>query len=155
MFIMYSHGLGIHADVVYPENIVPMLRWLVIGETLYAWALSWVKLSILLMYYRIFHVPYFKYSAWVLGLLVAAWVICVTFLFVFACVPVEKLWYSHLKGHCIDQIGTWVAHAAATILTDVLILLLPISQIWKLNLRKPAKIGLYVTFGLGFLYGAF
>lgn len=152
MFVMHSHGLGIHADVVYPGNITRMLQWLLISEVFYVWSLAWTKISILLLYYRIFHVAYFKQATLILGLVVVAWVLCITFVFVFTCIPVEKFWSPHLQGYCINQVGTWVANAASTLITDVVILLLPIYQIRKLQLKKAAKIGLYCTFGLGFLY---
>jgi len=152
IFAMHACGMGLHATVVPMEDIVMMAKWLVVAEVLYAWNLGWTKLSLLLMYYRIFHVGYFKKMAWAVGAFVMAWVVTITFLFIFICVPVEKLWYPHLPGRCIDQVGTWIANAASTLLTDVLILLLPIPTIWKLHLGKTEKIGITVSFGLGFLY---
>jgi hypothetical protein len=154
LFIMHSHGLGIHADVVYPGNTEYTLKWLVISEVFYAWGLAWIKISGLLMYHRISHVAYFKHTTLALGLVVLAWAICITFVFIFTCVPVEKLWNPRLQGHCINQIGTWVANAASTIITDVIILLLPIYQIRKLQLKLQDKIGLYLIFSVGFLYGS-
>ncbi|KAH8686414.1 hypothetical protein BGZ61DRAFT_454454 [Ilyonectria robusta] len=150
IFAMYSCGMGIHADLVDPKDIVMMAKWLVVAEILYAFNLGWTKLSLLLMYYRIFRVPYFKKMAWIVGTFVMAWVVTITFLFVFICIPVEKLWYPHLPGHCINQVGTWIANAASTILTDFIILLLPLRPIWRLQLGKGEKFGLMVAFGLGF-----
>ena len=151
IFAMYSAGMGIHADKVEPTSIVMMAKWLVVAEVLYAWNLGWTKTALLLMYYRIFHLPYFKKMAWIVGAFVWAWVICITFLFIFICVPVQKLWYQDITGHCINQVGTWIANAASTILTDLIILLMPIPQIWSLQLRKTEKIGLTLAFCLGFL----
>ncbi|KAF3358856.1 hypothetical protein VDGD_09340 [Verticillium dahliae] len=150
IFAMHSCGMGIHADLVDVEDIVMMAKWLVVAEVLYAWNLGWTKLSLLLMYYRIFRVPYFKRMAWGVGAFVMAWVVCITFLFIFICVPVEKLWYPHLPGRCINQVGTWIANAASTIFTDLVILLMPIPPIWKLQLKQIEKIGLTFAFSLGF-----
>ncbi|KAL8371689.1 hypothetical protein RB595_001476 [Gaeumannomyces hyphopodioides] len=150
IFAMYSQGMGLHADKVPMDNIVMMAKFLVVAEILYAWNLGWSKLSLLLMYYRIFHVPFFKRVAWAVGAFVMAWVVCITFLFIFICVPVEKLWYPKLPGHCINQVGTWIANAASTLLTDVVILLLPAPQVWRLQLRLAEKIALTFAFGLGF-----
>ncbi|THC92855.1 hypothetical protein EYZ11_007668 [Aspergillus tanneri] len=47
-----------------------------------------------------------------------------------------KLWYPDIPGRCIDQVTTWIANAASTILTDLAILVLPIPQVWKLQLRR-------------------
>lgn len=148
---MHSCGMGIHADLLDPADIVMMAKWLVVAEILYAFNLGWTKLSLLLMYYRIFRVPYFKKMAWVVGTFVMAWVVCITFLFVFICVPVEKLWYPDLPGRCINQVGTWIANAASTIMTDLIILLMPVHPMWKVQLKVREKLGLVAAFGLGFL----
>ncbi|KAJ4138334.1 hypothetical protein NW768_002157 [Fusarium equiseti] len=149
IFAMHANGMGIHADKVPMTQIVMMAKWLVVAEVLYAWNLGWTKLSLLLMYYRIFRVPYFKTMAWIVGSFVFAWVITITFLFIFICVPVAKLWYPDLPGHCINQVGTWIANAASTIFTDVVILCLPIPPIWKLQLGKSEKLGLTAAFAIG------
>lgn len=128
---MYSSGMGIHADKVETSSIIMMAKWLVVAEILYAWN--------------------FKKMAWVVGIFVWAWVICITFLFIFICVPVQKLWYPQIPGRCINQVGTWISNALSTILTDLIILLLPLPQIWKLQLRKTEKMGLTLAFSLGFL----
>ncbi|KAJ4011594.1 hypothetical protein NW752_008600 [Fusarium irregulare] len=149
IFAMHANGMGLHADKVPMSQIVMMAKWLVVAEVLYAWNLGWTKLSLLLMYYRIFRVPYFKKMAWIVGSFVFAWVITITFLFIFICVPVAKLWYPDLPGHCINQVGTWIANAASTIFTDIVILCLPIPPIWKLQLGKSEKLGLTAAFAIG------
>ncbi|TQN64173.1 Satratoxin biosynthesis SC1 cluster protein 4 [Colletotrichum shisoi] len=129
---------------------IPVTKYLVVAEIFYAWNLGWTKLSLMLMYYRIFHIPFFKKMTWFVAAFVFAWVICITFLFIFICVPVEKLWYPDVPGRCINQVATWIANAASTISTDLLILLLPLPQVWKLQLQKAEKIALTFAFGLGF-----
>ncbi|KAK5992099.1 Wortmanamides biosynthesis cluster C-like protein [Cladobotryum mycophilum] len=149
-FALYVGGVGIHADLLPPENPVFVAKWLVVCETMYVWNLVWTKLSVLLMYFRIFDFPLFRKMTYYIAGLVIAWVICITFLFIFICVPVQKLWYPSLPGHCISQVGTWIANAIATIFTDLAILLMPIPQIWRLQLRTTEKMGLTVAFSLGF-----
>jgi hypothetical protein len=133
---MTQYGMGLHADTIPAENVVMIAKLLVVAEILYVFNLVWTKISLLLMYYRIFHFPFFKKWTLVIGTVVVLWVICVTFLFIFICVPVQKLWYPHLEGRCINQVGTWIANAVSTIATDFAILLLPIPQVWKLHLRR-------------------
>ncbi|KAF7555316.1 hypothetical protein G7046_g6587 [Stylonectria norvegica] len=148
---MIKEGMGLHAGTPVPiENIIMIAKFLLVAEILYVWNLVWTKLSLLLMFYRIFHFPYFKRWAYCIGAFVIAWVICITFLFIFICVPVQKLWYSDLPGHCINQVGTWIANAASTIVSDLAILLLPLPSVWKLQLRKAEKIAITVAFCLGF-----
>ncbi|KAJ6124990.1 hypothetical protein N7471_012307 [Penicillium samsonianum] len=150
IFAMIHKGMGLHADTLPTENVILIAKYLVVAEVLYVFNLVWTKLSILLMYYRIFRFPYFKTWAYIIGAFIILWVICITFLFIFICVPVQKLWYTDLPGRCIDQVATWVANAVSTIATDVAILLLPIPQVWKLQLRIPEKIAVLIAFSLGF-----
>ena len=152
IFAMIHNGMGLHANTVDPNNIVLIAKFLVVAEILYVFNLVWTKLSILFMYYRIFHFPYFKRWAYGIGTFIICWVITITFLFIFICVPVEKLWYPQLPGRCIDQVATWIANATSTIATDLVILILPMPQIWKLQLRTSEKVALTIAFGLGFLY---
>ncbi|KAK3690579.1 hypothetical protein B0T22DRAFT_516210 [Podospora appendiculata] len=150
IFAMYGCGMGIHADQVPLDNMVMMAKYLVVAEVLYVYNLVWTKISILLMYYRIFRFPYFKKMAYAIGGFIIAWVITITFLFIFICVPVEKLWFPDLPGHCMNQVSTWIANAASTILSDLVILILPIPQVWSLQLRTTEKIAVTLAFCLGF-----
>ena len=146
---MRANGLGLHADVLDPEHNELILRWIIIAEILYAWSLAWTKLSVLLLYYRVFHVDGFRKQALIVGGAVLAWTVCITFLFIFTCVPVEKFWHSEIEGRCISQVGTYVSNGVSTIITDVIILLMPAPQIWRLQMRRLVKIGLCASFGLG------
>jgi hypothetical protein len=149
---MVKEGMGLHADTLPVSNLVMIAKFLVVAEILYVFNLVWTKIAILLMYYRIFHFPYFKRWAYIIGTFVILWVITITFCFIFICVPVKKLWYPSLPGHCINQVGTWIANAASTIMTDLVILVLPMPQVWKLQLRLSEKLALTLAFSLGFLY---
>ncbi|KAK2600022.1 hypothetical protein QQS21_005256 [Conoideocrella luteorostrata] len=147
---MFIEGVGYHAETVGEEGIVKIRRWLTITEIIYVWNLCWTKLSLLFMYYRIFHFPFFKKLTIGVGCFVVTWAVCISFLFSFICSPVEKLWRPPIPGHCVSELGVWLANASSTIFSDVVILLLPIPQIWRLQLKKFEKIGLTLVFGLGF-----
>lgn len=95
--------------------------------------------------------PHFKKMVIAVGSFVVIWAFAGTFLFTFICVPTEKLWHPELPGHCISEMGVWLANASSTIFSDIAILILPIPQVWKLNTIKAEKIGLTFVFGLGFL----
>lgn len=155
IFAMIHEGMGLHASEVGMEKVVMIAKLLLVAEILYVYNLVWTKISLLMFYYRIFRFKYFKNWAYAIGAFIVAWVICITFLFVFICVPVQKLWYPQLPGRCINQVGTWIANAASTMLSDVAILVLPIPQVWKLQLGKSEKIALSVAFSLGTLYASF
>lgn len=63
----------------------------------------------------------------------------------------DSQWYPDIPGKCINQVATWIANAASTIFTDLVILIMPIPPIWGLTLAKREKIGITAAFGLGSL----
>lgn len=151
-FAMFIEGVGYHADTIGEKAVANISKWLLVTEIIYVWNLAWTKLSLLCMYYRIFRFPFFKKQVICVGAYVVIWAVCVSFLFTFICVPVEKLWHPDIEGRCVSELGVWLANASSTIFSDVIILLLPIPQVWRLQLKTFEKVGLTLVFGLGFLY---
>jgi hypothetical protein len=139
-FGMLNCGMGLHADKVPLGDIIMMAKLLVVAEILYVFNLVWTKFSLLMMYYRIFRFRYFKRWAYIIGTFIVAWVICITFLDLFICVPLQKLWYPKLPGRCINQVGTWLANSSATICSDLATLILPIPQVWKLRCENQRRL---------------
>ena len=69
-----------------------------------------------------------------------------------ACRPISKAWNKTLPGHCLDIGAVWYANSVLTIAADVAIIVLPMGQLWKLQLPRAQKLGLGVLFSLGALY---
>jgi hypothetical protein len=77
---------------------------------------------------------------------------CVAFTIatIFQCHPVPYVWDKDINGgKCMNFNSTAWANAAINILQDIIIVLLPVSEIRKLQLGRKKKIGLYIMFGLG------
>lgn len=72
IFAMHASGMGLYADTVPMDSIGIMAKFLVVAEVLYVYNLVWTKLSILLMYYRVFRFPFFKKMAYRIGAFVIA-----------------------------------------------------------------------------------
>lgn len=121
-------------------------------DIMYVWSLVWSKLSLIALYYRVFGFGYFKHACWVVAVLVVAWAIASMISLFLLCVPLAKYWNGTLKGHCSDPTPVRLSNSIATIITDVIILFLPIPQIWGLHgLRVTDRVGLTIVFALGFL----
>lgn len=149
---LYIDGVGYHIYQLRPGQDITIAKLVLVAEMLYTLNLVWTKLSILLMYHRIFeHVRYFRPVAVVLGTLVVAWGIISVSLSGFFCVPFEKNWNPLVQGRCMNVYAVWTANAVNTILTDVAILVLPMPKVWKLHLRAPQRVAILLTFALGFL----
>lgn len=149
---MFSQGLGLPATEVSPKNIRTVAQLMLGAEITYTWNLCFTKISVLLMYYRVFHLsnrsPVYLY---ILGAFVVTWSLTSSFLFIFICVPVQKLWVPELPGHCVNLNAMWTSNAAATILTDLLVILFPIPHLLNMRLRGAEKAALAFLFAIGFL----
>jgi hypothetical protein len=77
--------------------------------------------------------------------------VAVFFAIVFQCFPIEKTWEPFLEGHCVDRRILFVASSSINILTDLLVLGLPLRIFIDLKIPKRTKIALMFVFLLGFL----
>jgi len=118
----------------------------------YCWALALIKLSILAWYRRVFVNRGVQIATKACIAFVSLWLVANTLQIFLICRPLEKLWNPLVPGHCGNQKVGYVAIGVFNLVTDVVILLLPISTVWKLPVRTASKIGLTFVFTLGLLY---
>ena len=108
------------------------------------------KISILLFYLRIFGTPRFRILSYVVGSLVLATGIGVFFATVFQCVPLERAWNNSTRGgSCFDQQAFYRYVSLPHIVTDLLILIMPLPFVWGLQKRLAQKLALTGVFLLG------
>lgn len=123
------------------------------NQTFYKIALNVTKISILLLYLRIFIQKWLRIGCYVLLALVTTYgLISVFYSSVFQCTPVSKAYHKSIPGHCIDVRKTWQANAGFNIASDLMILVLPMPAIYSLQMTIKHKLGLIFLFGLGSLW---
>ena len=111
------------------------------------------KISILLLYRRIFATRSFRIVALIMSAIVLAWCISSVLVTSFQCQPIAAVWNFNLPATCLDPVVFSLAIALTGVLTDVIVLFLPLHMIWKLHLPTRQKIVLSGVFLLGGLYG--
>ncbi|KAF9875567.1 integral membrane protein [Colletotrichum karsti] len=148
-YAMIGQGLGRHASTITLEQQVQFLKLLLAFECIYVTAVMFIKLSLLLMYRRIFPSRGFKISAMVLGALTIGWWISIVLVCVFQCTPVAKAYMPWIDGTCIDLKASFIGNAIPNILTDVAILCLPIKEVWRLQVTMVQRLSLCFMFLLG------
>ena len=125
---------------------------LFIFEQTFGAAICAVKLSVLLLYRRIFATPQFKRWTTILGSLTVLWLIIKNLVGAFQCTPVQKAWKKSLPGHCpINFINNVLGAQAFNVVLDIAILVLPITAIYRLHLPKYKKLGVMAVFAVGIL----
>lgn len=122
------------------------------ASVLYVPCLGLAKLSLLLSYYRLSPIKWFKTAVSILMLVVLGYSFAIIFALIFACKPIAKNWdVTIMKGTCINKAAIYIATAIVNIATDVTLLLLPIPMIAVLQMHLMQKLVVVIVFALGSL----
>ncbi|EEQ34991.1 uncharacterized protein MCYG_07810 [Microsporum canis CBS 113480] len=121
-----------------------------IAQVLYKLVICLAKVSILLLYLRIFYVhQYFRRIC----ICLIVFTICSGIAFIpptiWQCSPVAAYWDRSIPHTCLSSFPNWLSYAIINITTDVILLILPVQQILRLQLTKRDKIALILVFLLG------
>lgn len=101
------------------------------------------------MYHRIFPSKRFKRVCIAVGIFVASYCLTAIFTNIFQCTPVESNWDASIEAHCVDLDTELVVVSIINVLTDGIILVLPMPFIWRLKTSLRRKIQLTSIFLLG------
>ena len=109
-----------------------------------------VKLSVLLLYKRIFPLTW---SLWVCAFLSVGYAVTVSVTISVACRPTSYFWSQWVDpagGKCLINLTTfYLWNAFANMLTDIIILCVPLPIIWKLQMPRKQKLAISGIFLLG------
>ncbi|KAF2020602.1 hypothetical protein BU24DRAFT_487188 [Aaosphaeria arxii CBS 175.79] len=150
------YGAGVHLWNLRVSDYIKQLFWLDISEALYCPCIFLIKTAIVLQYLQIF-VPsrtgneVMFYGGW--GTIVA--------MFIFYTVTLLLLFIYNTKGKIRDDYyerrkvthydPSIIASAAFNIVSDLVVLLLPVRAVWKLRINAKKKAGIIILFGTGLL----
>ena len=106
----------------------------------YNLALTCIKLSIILLYLRLFSSPMSQRISYALLAIMVAYGIETLFAGVFTCTPVAFFWNLDIPGGtCYDKTAVYFANAGINIATDVALLCIPIVCLRHLQMPKIQK----------------
>ncbi|KAH9905452.1 hypothetical protein F4778DRAFT_708781 [Xylariomycetidae sp. FL2044] len=148
-----DNGLGTHIwDLPVPQGLEGFFKVFWFGMVFYNITLFFIKLSLFFQYYR-FIQQIQKYRNVYLGIMavVTCWTIGQIFMIMLMCVPVEGYWNKSVQARCIPEMMGQTLNSVSNIITDVIVLTLPMPVVWALQLRRSQKWSLIGIFGLGFI----
>ncbi|KAL8685241.1 MAG: hypothetical protein Q9218_007885 [Villophora microphyllina] len=116
---------------------------------LYMVSLALTKISILLLYRRVFPKRGFHALLWAVGAFISAFTVANVLLVIFSCRPIRGAWSPFIKAKCINSDAAILAVAVMSIVTDFIILALPQPLVWKLHLPKVQRLQLTGVFLIG------
>lgn len=113
--------------------------------------MCFIKLSILRFYASIFSTSRaFHYSLWVVAMLVGGLTVAATIVTIIQCIPIEFGWNpTAVKGYCIDYGFMVLVVCIINIVTDFVIIAMPIPLIRQLHISGRKKYLLTITFAVG------
>ncbi|PWY90016.1 hypothetical protein BO70DRAFT_415451 [Aspergillus heteromorphus CBS 117.55] len=143
-------GLGIHEWDLTAAEYNKSLRILLAGAITYIPALGLSKIALIILYYRLSDMQRrWKTTLWTISSLVVLYILVLDWLLIFGCKPIHKAWNTTVEGTCISRAGVFMAGASASIVTDIVLLVIPLPIIARLKMKSRKRFGLALMFGLG------
>ena len=152
--LMHNHG-GIHEWNLTADDVHQALFWSNAAMIAYAFCMLTVKLAILMLYQRVFVTRLWTSLDWVIKFTLVAIILfytSTTFIKIFSCTPRAKILDSTVPGTCINIARVLVANGIFNVVTDSLILLIPMKSVWNLQMSYKKKIGVIAIFSVGSMY---
>ncbi|KAL7948446.1 hypothetical protein V8C42DRAFT_314482 [Trichoderma barbatum] len=146
-----KYGGGRHIILVTDPGHARMLQVInIINENLYCVCMAFIKFSILSMYHSIFPQKNFHYCLIAVGVFMALWAISCAFVAIFQCTPIAYGWNPTIPGgYCVNYGALVLVAGICNIITDFIILAMPIPLVLKLNLSPQRKRMVIFTFAMG------
>ena len=164
-------GLGRHIEIVELgdlQGLIQALEISMIFAFFYVIVLAVTRYSVLLFYWRIFHVPSFKLPLCVVtGIVTASFVANVgstehvvllmkltgglhkIITLALACIPLRAVWDLTVGGRCMNLDTIYLGNSVHSTALDAIILALPVPMLLRLHVGKAQKFGLLGVFALG------
>ena len=109
------------------------------------------KISLLLLYFRVFPRPWFKTATQIVIAFMVSHGVAFMIVIIFQCSPISSIWDRAIQGKCVNLTAVGYAGAALSIVEDLVILVLPISELHTLNFGMRKRISLMIMFSVGSL----
>ncbi|KAL3459325.1 hypothetical protein BJX64DRAFT_291302 [Aspergillus heterothallicus] len=147
------YGWGYHLWDNKPEWRRPSLMTTYFSQLCLAIIMALVKLSLLASYLRFFTLPLYRRLNWAMVLLVACWAASFLVAMLTACQPLYAYWDTEIAAtaKCTDEPERTLAFTISNLITDVIILALPVPTLWRVKLPVRERLALIGLMSLGLL----
>ncbi|KAJ5782859.1 hypothetical protein N7457_004633 [Penicillium paradoxum] len=145
----YDHVTAI-AEVYGPDPITKLLQLAIPMQFLWVLSLSCTKISILLLYLAIFPVTWVVRTVWVNIAVILTWTVGTILAGCLICRPFAYNWDQTIPGgSCGNQVTSFTVTGVINVVTDVVVLVIPMPLLYTLQLAIYKKVTLMIIFGLG------
>ncbi|KAL9118183.1 MAG: hypothetical protein Q9187_005275 [Circinaria calcarea] len=148
--MVFVGGIGKHITELTPTEYKVFFRAGFAVEILYFLAITPVKISVLFLYGRLFPTRMLLLVAKIVGAVCIAWCLASVLVTIFQCNPVASAWNPPIGGQCVSYFAHFqLGVAISNMLTEIIILCIPLPIIWRLSLPARDKAILSGMFFLG------
>ncbi|KAL1962759.1 hypothetical protein VTN77DRAFT_9213 [Rasamsonia byssochlamydoides] len=151
LYIFLHYGGGLHITLVSPKDLMILIKCLFAEEIYYIWMHFIIKTTFLLFYLRLAHKPLFTYSVYATMALNGVLTLTIWLIYCFQCTPHAAFFNpaAYPDATCLPKSITYYLVASFSILTDCIILALPIHSLMSIqaSLRRRLQLITLITFG--------
>ncbi|KAL9014999.1 MAG: hypothetical protein Q9173_000376 [Seirophora scorigena] len=144
-------GVGLHMyQLPHMDFLTVFLKALIGVQLAWTFALMFCKFSLLTFYVRIFAIRTFRILAYMVAAIVSAWALSVFLETFLLCRPFAYNWDPTITDFtCGNRNAAYIAAGSLNIVTDIMVLCLPIPMVWNLQIPRRNKAILTAVFGMG------
>ncbi|KAH6711992.1 hypothetical protein BKA61DRAFT_691562 [Leptodontidium sp. MPI-SDFR-AT-0119] len=146
---LYGGG-GLHAWEIPASSMVEFQKIQYAAAIIYGPCIWSIKVTLLLILVRVF-TPFRRIisAVWAFIFAMLLYYIIVTALKVFKCRPISSVWDPNTPGKCLNEILLFSIDTSLSIITDLIILILPIPLVWSLQVTTKVKLRTIALLGAG------
>ncbi|KAL4960764.1 uncharacterized protein BDV14DRAFT_211525 [Aspergillus stella-maris] len=144
----HAHGMGKPVSSLSPNEFRMQIKMLYFSVPMYNLTLNLTKISMVILYMRLFTTRKYRIFLIILLILVVASGLYMVLGTLLICVPVQAFWYQQYE-HCVSRPLVWCLTAAMQIVSDLVIVAAPMPQLISLRVPPRQKICLMAIFALG------
>ncbi|KAH6645270.1 hypothetical protein BKA67DRAFT_669379 [Truncatella angustata] len=153
--MVYRGAFGFHvADIMVRfglETLTFFFKGIMCFALIWNGTICFSKLSVLLMYSALIPIRHLIIPARVLGTLIVLWNFSSFVAGLAMCQPIARNWDQSIRGgFCGDKVKYYMWLGIINVVTDVLILALPIPFVYGLNMKLRKRLVLIAMFSIGF-----
>ncbi|RWQ95413.1 hypothetical protein C8Q69DRAFT_520247 [Paecilomyces variotii] len=145
LYALDHAGLGHHIEYLSVQTISTYEKLFLTAACLFITGICLARLAHLVLFHRLMIAKsWLRHALYGVTAFVIIGSITLVFCFIFACRPISKAWDVTLQGQCINRPAILVAVAVLNIISDFLLILLPIPVISDLQVPRSQKIKTFI-----------
>ncbi|KAF3898456.1 Integral membrane protein [Trichophyton interdigitale] len=145
-------GAGLHMNQATDRQLLLLLKTFVAGPIIWSTATTFIKLSILSFYHKVFGSKQsMRIAVYIESIITIALYLAGVLEPFLLCRPFNYTWNKDAHGTCGNATKAYLAVAVANLIVDLSIYLLPIPVLWNLQMNLVKRLALCGIFAIGLL----